>query len=46
MALAIVMILFLVALGIAAVRGWTADSRDPQYGVGALLRYAHKDPAP
>jgi hypothetical protein len=27
-----------VALGIASVLGITADSRDPEYGLGRLLR--------
>lgn len=28
----------LAALGVAAYLGWTPDTRDPEYGVGPLLR--------
>lgn len=31
------LLLLLIALGVAAALGKTADSRDPAYGLGALL---------
>ena len=34
---AIVLLILLIALGIAAVLGRTADSRDPNYGLGPVL---------
>ena len=34
----IVLLAVLIALGVASSMGWTADSRDPRYGVGLLLR--------
>lgn len=34
----------LVALGVCVARGWSADTRDPSYGIGRiLLRHAETD---
>jgi hypothetical protein len=36
-----VLLLFLLALGaldLLVLLGWTADSRDPRYGIGPVLR--------
>ncbi len=38
MAMFIVLALMIVGLGIATALGWTADSRDPDYGLGRVLR--------
>jgi hypothetical protein len=34
---ALVVLLIIIGLGIAAVLGWTADSRDPDYALGKVL---------
>ena len=34
---ALFLIALIVALGVAALCGWTADSRDPEYSLGRLI---------
>jgi hypothetical protein len=33
----IVFVVLLAALGAAVLLGWTADSRDPDYGLGPII---------
>jgi hypothetical protein len=45
--IALVLLVLLVAVGVASVLGLAADTRDPEYGVGPLLvpRRSHVDRA-
>jgi hypothetical protein len=36
--IALILLVMVMALGIASILGITADSRDPQYGLGQVLR--------
>jgi hypothetical protein len=36
--IALVLLILLLAAGAASLLGWTADSRDPRFGLGALTR--------
>lgn len=37
MAAIVVFVLLVAALGVAVVKGWTADSRDSEYGLGRVI---------
>ncbi len=45
MVVSIALLIVLVAVAVAAYCGGTADSRDADYGVGAVLRHARRGTA-
>jgi hypothetical protein len=34
---ALIFLVIIIAMGVAALLGWTADSRDPEYSLGKVL---------
>ena len=43
---ALVLLGLIVAAGIAAVCGWLPDTRDPEFGLGRILRGRERPPTP
>jgi hypothetical protein len=46
MAAVVVLLVVLIALDVAALLGWTPDTRDPEYQLGRVLAPRHRRTAP